>query len=213
MARIDDYRQASRLGKEALAGKNPDLLAGFAGAEIATEAQGRATLSLKFLNQIVTIVWPDLDFYAEKSHEPLPIQQEILLLHYLNGAWSSSGAVTGGEWIAFQEIPDGRFYLDAFQRRAKNPLVHAFGHEPERLVELATASYGATPFDRGDFSVVMEALPRVPIALILWRGDEEFPPDGNILFDRSVSRILSAEDVAWLAGMVVYPLIGMAKRA
>jgi hypothetical protein len=213
MARIDDYRQASQLGKETLAGKNPDLVAGCAGAEIAREGEGRAILSLKFLNQGVTIVWPDLDFYAEKSYEPVPIQQEILLLHYLNGAWSSGGAGTEGEWIAFQEIPDGRFYLDAFQRRAKNPLVHTFGHEPERLVELAIASFGATPFDRGDFSVVIEALPLVPIALVLWRGDEEFSPEGNILFDRSISKILSAEDVAWLAGMVVYPLIGMAKRA
>jgi len=189
------------------------LVAGCAGAEIAREGEGRAILSLKFLNQGVTIVWPDLDFYAEKSYEPVPIQQEILLLHYLNGAWSSGGAGTEGEWIAFQEIPDGRFYLDAFQRRAKNPLVHTFGHEPERLVELAIASFGATPFDRGDFSVVIEALPLVPIALVLWRGDEEFSPEGNILFDRSISKILSAEDVAWLAGMVVYPLIGMAKRA
>jgi hypothetical protein len=92
-------------------------------------------------------------------------------------------------------------------------LVQTFGHNPEQLLELATASFGAKPFDQGDCSMVVTALPLVPVALVLWRGDDEFPPEGNILFDRSVARILSAEDVAWLAGMIVYPLLGMAKSA
>ncbi|MBW1912080.1 MAG: DUF3786 domain-containing protein, partial [Deltaproteobacteria bacterium] len=54
------------------------------------------------------------------------------------------------------------------------------------------------------------ALPLAPLALVLWKGDDEFPPEGNILFDKNISKILSAEDMAWLAGMAVYPLIGMA---
>ncbi|MGC1405099.1 MAG: DUF3786 domain-containing protein, partial [Thermodesulfobacteriota bacterium] len=41
---------------------------------------------------------------------------------------------------------------------------------------------------------------------------EEFPPDGNLLFDASISKYLSAEDIAVLSGMVVYPLIGMAYK-
>ena len=112
---------------------------------------------------------------------------------------------------AFQDIPDGRFYLDAFLKRAKVPLVGAFGTRPEKLIEVATKAYGAVPFDHGDCSVRVKALPLIDVALILWKGDEEFPPEGNVLFDKSISRILSAEDVAWLAGMIVYPLIGMAK--
>jgi len=51
----------------------------------------------------------------------------------------------------------------------------------------------------------------VPVALILWKGDDEFPPEGTILFDRNISHILSAEDIAWLAGMIIYPLLGMAR--
>ncbi|HEX9910134.1 MAG TPA: DUF3786 domain-containing protein, partial [Desulfatiglandales bacterium] len=136
---------------------------------------------------------------------------QVLYLHYLYGAWSSSGARATGEWISFQEIPDGRFYMDAFQRRAKNPMVMSFGERPELLLKVATEMYGAAPFNQGDVSVVVRALPLVPVALILWKGDEEFPPEGNILFDRSIVGILSAEDIAWLSGMVVYPLIGKAK--
>ena len=88
----------------------------------------------------------------------------------------------------------------------------SFGERPELLVKLAGEAYGATPLDQGDVSVLISPLPLVRLALIIWRGDDEFPPDGNILFDRNILKLLSAEDMAWLSGMVVYPLMGMARK-
>lgn len=90
-------------------------------------------------------------------------------------------------------------------------MVQAFGDRPELLLEVAGEAFGAEPSDQGDVSVVVKALPLVPVALIIWKGDEEFPPEGNILFDRNIVNMLSAEDIAWLSGMVVYPLMGMSK--
>ena len=211
MARIDDYAQALELGKKTLSDKNPDLVSRFSGAEIKRDGLGKTELRLEFFNRPVVMTWPDLAcFYSDKD-EAVPLQQGVLLVHYLLGAWSSNGAPLTREWIAYQEIPDGRFYLEAFLKRAKNPLVRGFGENPELLKTLATRNYRAEPFDHGDVSVLIWALPLVPLVLILWKGDDEFPPEGNILFDRNISRILSAEDVAWLAGMAVYPLIGMTK--
>lgn len=212
MPRIDDYKQALELGRRELSGKNPDLVASFSGAEIHVDERENSFFSLHFLNKEIIISWPELEFSYKGSDEGLPIQQLILLLHYLYGAWSSSGARIKGEWISFQEVPDGKFYLDAFHRRAKNPMVQTFGERPELLVKLAKESFGAVSSDQGDVSVVIKALPLVPVALIIWKGDEEFPPDGNILFDRNIIEILSAEDMAWLSGMVVYPLMGMASK-
>jgi hypothetical protein len=60
--------------------------------------------------------------------------------------------------------------------------------------------------------VVVRVLPLVPLALVLWAGDAEFPPNGNILFDRNSVKLFSAEDVAWLAGRVVYPLLAMVNK-
>jgi len=211
MPRIDDYKQALKLASEQLSDKNPHLVARFSGAEILSDEEGGTRLILNALNRKMTLRWPQFTFSTEKVEAEVPIQQQVLYLHYLIGAWSTSGQRPMGEWISFQEIPDGRFYMDAFQRRAKNPMVATFGEKPEMLLKVATELYGAVPFSQGDVSVVVQALPLVPIALILWRGDEEFPPEGNVLFDRSIVGILSAEDVAWLAGMVVYPMIGRAK--
>jgi hypothetical protein len=211
MPRIDDYKQALELGRKGLADKNPELLARFSGAAVERDKQGNSIFCVNLLNNKITFSWPQLEFGQKGSNAELPIQQQILLLHYLHGAWASSGAEITGDWISFQEVPDGKFYLDAFHRRAKNPMVQAFGHHPELLVKLAGEAFGAEPTNQGDVSVLVKALPLVPVALIIWKGDEEFPPEGNILFDRNILEILSAEDIAWLSGMVVYPLMGMAR--
>jgi hypothetical protein len=212
MPRIDDYQQALELGRTALRQADPDLLARLSGSEIRREEEGKALLLIPFLNDQVSLTWPELVFLPNRSGKGLPIQQEIILLHYLMGAWQSKGAPVTGEWIAFQDLPEGRFYLDAFQRRAKIPLVQAFGERPERLPELAARAFGAIPLAQGDFAVRIPLLPLVPVALVLWRGDEEFPPEGNILFDRNIAALFSAEDIAWISGMVVYPLAGMARQ-
>lgn len=210
MPRIDDYKQALDLAKKELSQRDPHLIADLAGALIHKDPQGKKMMAMNFLNKEITITWPDLGLSFKGSNEELPIQNQVLLLHYLDGV--RTGSKLKGEWIAFQDVPDGRFYLDAFLKRAKDPLVKTFGHNPKLMVEMATEALGAEPYEYGDFSVVVKAFPSVPVALIIWRGDEEFPPEGNILFDSSISDIFSAEDIAWLAGMIVYPLIGMAKR-
>ena len=210
MAKIDDYNKAVELARAELADRNPKRIADLCGASFRPDVAGKALLEFPFLANDITVTWPELTISFKNSGEEPPIQEQVLLLHYLKGA---GGNTPTNEWIAYQEVPDGKFYLDPFIRRAKNPMVQVFGNQPELLVKLATERYGATPLDQGDLSVRVQAFPLVPVALILWRGDDEFAPEGTILFDRNVSEILSAEDIAWLAGMIVYPLIGMAKSA
>jgi hypothetical protein len=210
MARIDDYKKAAEISRGELKKRDPQRAALAGGAQMETKGEGGVVLSLDFLGQKVGITWPEMEITYGDSDREVPIQQQVLLLHYLSGAGDLQPT---GEWIAYQEVPDGKFYLDAFLRRAKEPMLQTFGQRPELMVQLAEEIYGAEPLNLGDAAVVVRALPKVPVALILWKGDEEFPPEGNLLFDKSISQILSAEDIAWLAGMVVYPLIGKAGKA
>jgi len=207
VARVDDYIKAVSLGKKELEGKDPKQIARRSGAIYVEGTDGKASFSIHFLNKEIDISWPELDFSYSVDSKEVPIQQQVLLLHYLDLV---GDVKISGEWIAYQEVPDGKFYLDAFIRRAKNPMVQGFGNNPELMVKLTTEVYAATPMEQGDLAVSIPALPLIPVALILWRGDDEFSPEGTILFDRTVSQLLSAEDIAWLAGMIIYPLLGMA---
>jgi hypothetical protein len=211
MPRIDDFKQAREISWKELSSKEIDSVSRFSGAAIREDEKGKKGFTMNFLNRTLLITWPDIQFSYKEADEEVPIQHQVLLLHYLNGAVSSGGTRPTGEWISFQDVPDGRFYMDAFIKRAKDPLLRTFGDKPERMTELTAKVYQASPLDYGDHSVTINALPLIRVALVLWEGDEEFPPDGNILFDRNIIQILSAEDIAWLAGMIVYPLMRMAR--
>ncbi len=208
MPRVDDYVNAAELGRKALQGVNPERIAEESGARYKLGSRGDPVLTLAFLGRDVSVFWPDMIFRRTDSDEEVPIQQQVILLHYLKGAM---GSRVTGEWIAYQEVPDGKFYLDAFQRRAVRPLVQVFGESPGLLTSVAEDLYQATPVEQGDVGVRIQALPKVPVVCLLWKGDDEFPPDGTVLFDKGIVNMLSAEDIAWLSGMVVYPLIGRAK--
>lgn len=53
---------------------------------------------------------------------------------------------------------------------------------------------------RGDLAFVVWPLPRVPITLTLWRGEDEVPDGGTLLFDRSAAHYLPGllAELAWL---------------
>ena len=79
------------------------------------------------------------------------------------------------------------------------------------LLEKSARALGGEKTDYGDRAVVIPVLPRVPVVLVFWRGDEEFQPEAHILFDSTVSSYLSTEDIAVLSQQVVFGLIKLAK--
>jgi hypothetical protein len=207
MPRVDDYNMALDIAEKELRKRNPVHVCRLSGA-LFTEKKGESALiSISFLNRMISITWPHL-LFSQDSNKELPIKERIAILHYLNGVNREDLA---GEWIAYQDIPSARFYLDAFNRRVKCPLVSTFGEQPHNLLVFAEDLYGATTVSIGDVSVLIQALPKIPVTLTIWKGDDEFPPDGAILFDSSIQDILSAEDISELASMIVYPLLAKAR--
>jgi hypothetical protein len=116
----------------------------------------------------------------------------------------------GRQWVSYREIPGASFYFSAFVKRAIDPLKNVFGQNPASLTN-AAGHLNANPIEPGDVGFEFSVLPKVPLQLVLYAGDDEFPPEANILFDRSIGDILSPEDIAWLAGMLVYRLIAISK--
>jgi hypothetical protein len=86
------------------------------------------------------------------------------------------------------------------------PLVKNFGRGPD-LLRKAAAKLGGCEADYGDLSVTINAFDQVPITLVLWKGDEEVAPNGNILFDANISDYLPTEDVAVLSETIVWKLV------
>lgn len=205
MARVDDYAAAQRLAAEKLGLEPLERIAARSG--LAT--LGGAALEVPFLDRIYRVDYPDFRFQeaGKVSAPPPPLPEQVLILHYMAGG---KDAPPPGEWVAYREIPGATFYYGAFVKRALDPLKKVFGSEPKALAGPA-AKLGGQPLGEGDASFRFQPFPRVPMQVIVWQGDEEFPAEASILFDRSVVGYLSPEDIAWLAGMLVYRLIGLAR--
>ena len=164
---------------------------------------GPNEIAVDYLNQSYHIVTSDCKITLEEGNAEVPLKDKILTLHYLTGA---KGTTTTGKLIAYKQLPGGVSYFPAFSQRAIAPLVKNFGESPELLMKAAT-KLGGHEADHGDVSVTVGAFPRVPITLVLWRGDEEVAPNGNILFDANIPDYLSTEDVTVLCETIVWKLV------
>jgi len=147
-------------------------------------------------------------FSFDDAPTPLKLPDQVLLLHYLITA---RGVPVSEEWITFREVPSGSFYYASFVKRAILPLGKCFGGRLSLLHDVSQVIGQVLPLP-GDMALKIFALPRVPVVLSLWKGDDEFPSQTNLYFDESISSYLSTEDIAYLAGAVVYKVIGIARQ-
>ena len=170
-------------------------------------ATGEDGIVLRCLGRDYAVGLPEgevRDLAGEQVDEHLA----ILLLLYLTEA---RGGPFEGRWIAFEQLSGGAGYSGSFRGRVLGPLLRTFGGDPEALRRSA-ASLDGTPLDMGDVGVVLPALPRVPVAVVLWRGDDEFAPSANVVFDAGVEGYLDAEAVTVLAELGTRRLIEAARE-
>ncbi len=204
MARIDDYKESFRLASAELKKRDGATLAKASGARFSEKG-----LIVPFLGgNYVVQIHPETDIRKENSSEEVPLPDKILIAHYLLGA---TGKKCTGSLITFRQIPDGHFYFDAFQRRARDPFLNFFGGNGRLFVKCAKMM-GAVQVENGDYGMEFVVFPQICVQLVLWKGDDEFPPDATILLDESVHRHLPAEDIAVMCGGLVYRLIGLGRK-
>lgn len=164
---------------------------------------GPDKIVIDYLNRAYRISLPDVELSLEDDPAEIPLTDKILILHYFNQA---QGTQATGRLITFKQIPAGISYYPAFFQRVVAPLVNRFGRQPD-LLPKAAEPLGGHEAQLGDISVTVDAFPHVPVTLVIWRGDDELPPSGNVFFDASISDYLPTEDVTVLAGNVVWKVV------
>ncbi len=138
----DNYEVALKLARENWRKLDPALQAELCGAGFSVSS-GQARLALPFLGRPTEVTHPEGEVrFAKKEEEPA-MWEQILVLHYL----ASNKPVPDSEkLIAFSEIPDGRFYDAAYQKRTRNFLLGVCGNsspnEPERR-RVSTAAFSS----------------------------------------------------------------------
>jgi hypothetical protein len=146
------------------------------------------------------------DFIARFSEtgKALDSLTQALIAHYLH---CSDGTPPAKRWIAFTELPNGRFYTRAFQGYTGQELARHFGNEEWLFEETAVALGGqSVPF--ADAAFRFQVLPHVPVLAVCWLGDEDFPASYKLLFDAHTSHHLPTDGCAILGSMLTRRLLG-----
>jgi hypothetical protein len=84
--------------------------------------------------------------------------------------------------------------------------VSNFGEDPSQLLAISR-EFGGVESDFGDTAVVIPAFPRVPVSIVIWRGDDEFPAEGSVMFDANINDYLTTEDVTVTSEVITWKLV------
>ena len=143
---------------------------------------------------------------CETGEEP-PLDDAILILHYLTFSEPNSIFLTQNKWVSLKEIPNGgALFYPAFHQDSIRALIDTFGNHPSRFTESARKLH-ATPCTMGDVSAVFEAFPLFSLCAAVWEGDDEFEPNATVLFDPSIAQLLHIESIIGLGMRLTKKLI------
>ena len=112
-----------------------------------------------------------------------------------------------GEWKTFRELPWGTVYLAPYTGRVLKRAAFSFGTRLEDF-RAAAQALGGLPLEKSDAGYQFDLLGPYRLRLLLWEGDEEFPPSAQMLYSDNFGPGFAAEDRV-VAGEV---LIGALKK-
>jgi hypothetical protein len=175
------------------------------------DAEQRA-FTLTVLGHTVSASWPEFMLTpADFDACPRALytgEALILVIRYLiEGVRADSG----GGWLPYRELPWGEVYDRNFQGRCVKRLAYGFGQKLDVFAS-ACEKLGGVLHPKGDVSYDLEFVPGVTVRLLLWAGDDEFPPQSQWLFSDNTPLAFSAEDVAVIGDTVIGALKEVAKK-
>jgi hypothetical protein len=148
-----------------------------------------------FFDRKFVIHFPEVRVEEHGQSQQPPKIIQLVLLHYL---LTADGTQVADNWITYRQLPGTCLFEQRFDSLALRSMVTAFGQDLEGF-RRAAVSLGGIPMSRtGNASFRFLALPKIPLACILYLGDQEMPSSANILFDASAPHYLPVEDITFL---------------
>lgn len=189
--------------RDQLAILNPQQIAINTAANYFANEVGKAHFRFPYWQEEILLEVPTYLAISANDQKELEIAHQALILYYFITA---RPIPLTEKWVSFAELPDGRFYNQAFQGYTGNVLRRHFENQLERLGLAIQKLKGiAVPF--ADQAFLFWVFPRVPLLLVYWQGDEDFPPNYQILFDACVASYLTTDACAIAGSMLTRKLI------
>jgi hypothetical protein len=184
-----------------------ERLAGLHREETAQRAQCRYlaecdsfAISLLNTEYVVDPIRRTIRVAAESSEDRAAgYSQQLCILAYLVNAKDLPAA---DRLVSVEKLDPGGFFFRGSHRLPVEKLAGAFGSDPP-LLHKAGRILNAVPRAFGDASIELSVLPRIPVTLVIWAADEEFPARASILFDQNATMQLPLDVLFAAAGLTI----------
>lgn len=122
----------------------------------------------------------------------------LALLWYLT---SAKDIPASGRLIRPLDVRGGQRFFSGTHLLPLDRIEERFGKDKAGFAERGLR-FGAEIARMGDAAVRLSPLPRVPVTIILWLEDEEYPARATLFFDSTVDFQLSLSDIVWSVAML-----------
>ena len=133
---------------------------------------------------------PDYAIRALDGVKLPPLPTQTFLLRYLLECKDVSW---GGQWKTFREMPWGEMYIKPYTGRVLTRAAFTFGTRVAAF-QAAAEKMGATPVKHGDAGYEFPLVGGYKMQILVWEGDDEFPPNAQVLYSDNFADGFAAED-------------------
>ena len=154
------------------------------------------TFTITLLGDSFTLSHPDFAVAGDRA--PTNPERILFLRYLLDGRYVEPS----GAYLTYREFPWGEVYLQQFTGRCIKRFAFSYASRPETLHQVM-ARLPAVPIKRGDVGYQLTLMEGLTMQFILYLGDEEFPPNGQILFSDNFRYAFTAEDMANIGDIAI----------
>ena len=145
---------------------------------------------VNLLSREFAISHPNYAIRALDDGELPPLPTQTFLLRYLLG---SKDTAWSGEWKTFREMPWGEMYIKPYTGRVLTRAAFTFGTRVAAF-RAAAEKMSAIPVKHGDAGFEFDFIGGYKMRILVWEGDDEFPPNAQILYSDNFADGFAAED-------------------
>ena len=131
---------------------------------------------------------PALRGEGDMALPALPVQT-FLLRFLLEG----KAVASQGGWKTFREMPWGELYIKPYTGRVLTRAAFTFGTRVAAF-RAACEKLGAKPLPHGDAGYQLQVLGDYAMQIMVWEGDDEFPPNAQVLYSDNFETGFAPED-------------------
>ena len=146
--------------------------------------------TVTLLGRPFAIAHPDYAIRALDGGAIPPLPTQTFLLRYL---LESRQVPWNGTWKTFREMPWGEMYIKPYTGRVLTRAAFTFGTRVAAF-RAACEKMGATPVPHGDAGYLFDLIGSYRMQILVWEGDDEFPPNAQVLYSDNFADGFAAED-------------------